>query len=44
VDNDAGAAAGAALAVPAGLFDMNRETIDHDAHQRVHTHMKRLCG
>lgn len=36
----AGAAVGAALAVPAGLFDMHRETIEHDAHERVHTHMK----
>lgn len=34
------AAIGAALAVPAGLFDMNREKIGHDAHRRVHTHMK----
>lgn len=36
----AGAAIGAALAVPAGLFDMRRENIGHDAHQRVHTHLK----
>ena len=36
----AGAALGAALAIPAGLFDMNREQIGHDAHKRVHTHMK----
>jgi uncharacterized membrane protein len=36
----AGGAIGAVLTVPAGLFDMNRETIEHDAHQRVHTHMK----
>lgn len=36
----AAAAIGAALAVPAGLFDMYREKIGHDAHHRVHRHMK----
>lgn len=36
----AGGAIGAAIAIPAGLFDMNREKIAHDAHARVHTHMK----
>lgn len=35
-----GAAIGAALAIVAGLFDMNREKIEHAAHERVHTHMK----
>lgn len=36
----AGAAIGGALAVVAGLYDMNREKINHEAHERVHTHMK----
>lgn len=36
----AGAAAGAALALVAGLFDMSREKIGREAHRRVHTHMK----
>ena len=35
-----GAAIGAALALVAGLFDMNREKIEDEAHKRVHTHMK----
>lgn len=35
-----GAAVGGALAVVAGLFDMNREKIEHEAHERVHFHMK----
>lgn len=35
-----GAAVGGAAAVVAGLYDMNREKINHDAHERVHTHMK----
>lgn len=35
-----GAALSAALAIPAGLFDMNREQIGHDGHHRVHRHMK----
>ena len=35
-----GAAVGGALAVVAGLFDMNREQIEHKAHERVHFHMK----
>lgn len=35
-----GAAIGGALAVVAGLFDMNRERIEHAAHGRVHFHMK----
>lgn len=35
-----GAAIGAAFAVVAGLFDMNREKIEEEAHKRVHTHMK----
>lgn len=35
-----GAAVGAALALPAGLYDMNREKIGDEAHRRVHTHMK----
>lgn len=35
-----GAAIGGALAVVAGLFDMNRERIEHAAHERVHFHMK----
>lgn len=35
-----GAAVGGALAIVAGLFDMNREKIADDAHQRVHFHMK----
>ena len=35
-----GAAAGGALALVAGLFDMNREQIEHEAHERVHFHMK----
>lgn len=34
------AAIGAALALVAGLFDMNREQIEDEAHKRVHTHMK----
>ena len=36
----AGAAHAVALAIQAGLFDMNREQIGHDTHQRVHRHMK----
>ena len=36
----AGAGAGAALALVAGLFDMSREQIGREAHRRVHTHMK----
>ena len=36
----AGAAIGGGLAVIAGLFDMNREKIQHSAHERVHAHMK----
>lgn len=35
-----GAAIGGALAVVAGLYDMNREKINHEAHERVHVHMK----
>ena len=35
-----GAAAGAVLAVVAGLFDMNRVHIEHEPHKRVHFHMK----
>lgn len=35
-----GAAIGAAFAVIAGLFDMNRQKIEHEAHEGVHTHMK----
>lgn len=35
-----GAAVGAALALVAGVFDMNREKIADEAHKRVHTHMK----
>lgn len=35
-----GAAVGAAAAVIAGLWDMNREEIEHKAHERVHTHLK----
>ena len=35
-----GAAIGAAFALVAGLFDMNREKIEDEAHKRVHTHMK----
>lgn len=35
-----GAAIGAALAITAGLFDMNRENIEPDAHERVHRLMK----
>lgn len=35
-----GAAVGAAFAVLAGLFDMKRQQIEHEAHKRVHTHMK----
>jgi uncharacterized membrane protein len=36
----AGAGLGGAAAVVAGLVDMNREKIEHAAHERVHTHMK----
>lgn len=36
----AGAAVGAASAVIAGLFDMNRERMSEEAHHRVHFHMK----
>ena len=36
----AGAAVGAALALPSGLFDMGRQSMDHEAHTRVHVHMK----
>lgn len=36
----AGAAAGAILAVAAGLLDMRRAEIAHDVHPRVHRHMK----
>lgn len=35
-----GAMGGAAVALIAGLFDMNREKIEDEAHKRVHTHMK----
>ncbi len=35
-----GAASGGALAVVAGLFDMSREQIEDEAHERVHFHMK----
>ena len=35
-----GAAVGSSLAVIAGLFDMNREKIEQEAHERVYTHMK----
>ncbi|PMB09849.1 DUF2231 domain-containing protein [Fischerella thermalis CCMEE 5273] len=35
-----GALIGAAIAVPAGLFDMRRERLEHTAHQHVHTHMR----
>ena len=35
-----GTAIGAALALVAGLFDMNREKIEDETHKRVHTHMK----
>jgi uncharacterized membrane protein len=35
-----GAVVGGALAIVAGLFDMNRERIEHAAHERVHFHMK----
>lgn len=36
----AGAVAGGAAAVAAGVIDMNREQIKHEAHVRVHTHMR----
>lgn len=35
-----GAAIGGALAVVAGLFDLNRERIEHAAQERVHFHRK----
>ncbi len=35
-----GAAAGAAAAVPAGLFDMSRADLQEEVHVRVHRHMK----
>lgn len=35
-----GAAIGAAVAVAAGLYDMNREEIKPEAHSQVHKHMK----
>lgn len=35
-----GAAIGAALSVLAGLYDMSRARIAHDAHERVHKHMR----
>lgn len=35
-----GATAGAALALPSGLFDMVRQHLEHEAHHRVHRHMK----
>ena len=35
-----GAAAAGALAVIAGLFDMNRERIEHEGHERVYFQMK----
>ena len=35
-----GAAFGAAMTIVTGLFDMNREKIEDDAHGRVHFHMK----
>ncbi len=34
-----GAGLGAALAVVAGLWDMNREKLEHEAHEQVHKHM-----
>lgn len=42
-----GAALGAAGAIIAGLFDMNREKIENAADKRAHTHMKvgfAFCG
>ena len=33
-------AAAAAVTVVAGFVDMERQAIEHDAHHRVHTHMK----
>lgn len=36
----AGAAPGAALSLPSGLFDMGRQSMGHEAHTRVHVHMK----
>lgn len=36
----AGGAVGAVLSVIAGLYDMRREKIDHEAHEYVHIHMK----
>ena len=35
-----GAAAGAAAAAPAGLYDMRRADLQEEVHQRVHRHMK----
>jgi uncharacterized membrane protein len=34
-----GATIGAGLAVLAGLWDMNREKLKHEAHEQVHKHM-----
>ena len=36
----AGAAAGAALAVAAGIFDMRRASLADEVHARVHRHMR----
>ena len=35
-----GAAVGAVVTVPAGLFDMRRADLDEEVHVRVHRHMK----
>ena len=35
-----GAAAGAAAAAPAGLYDMRRAELAEEVHERVHRHMK----
>lgn len=35
-----GAGIGAGIAVVAGLYDMNREEIKHEAHEQVHKHLK----
>jgi len=35
-----GAGIGGAIAVVAGLYDMNREEIKHEAHEQVHKHLK----
>lgn len=35
-----GAGVGGAIAIVAGLYDMNREEIKHEAHKQVHKHLK----